>query len=266
MPPRPTPPRLTHFLCLPLVTSTSRPQLQSSLATFRDAVTKSSTRELPDGIPGKAIRPLGTLHLTLGVMSLLTPERVDHALKVLNGINMSDILSVPEAGNTIDSSKSSGMSVVNSSVEKSHAVKESLRITLRGLESMHDSRKTSILYSSPVDLDQRLYNFSQKLRDIFTAADLLVVDSRPLLLHATIVNTVYVPGVRGKGSGHGKSRAKLTLDATELLEDYEDFLWMEGVALEKVAICRMGAKENVEGEEEYVIEGEIDVPSAALVE
>lgn len=91
-------------------------------------------------------------------------------------------------------------------------------------------------------------------------AELLIEDNRSLLLHATIVNTVYVPGVRGKGSGHGNSKAKLTLDATELLEDYEGFVWMEGVRLEKVAICRMGAKKNEAGDEEYVVEGEVNMP------
>jgi activating signal cointegrator complex subunit 1 len=49
------------------------------------------------------------------------------------------------------------------------------------------------------------------------------------LLHATVLNTIYVPGVKGKagrGGGHGKRKAKLTFDASELLEDWEDFVWV----------------------------------------
>jgi activating signal cointegrator complex subunit 1 len=244
------------------VTSTSRPQLQASLAIFRDAVTKTSTRELPDGIPEKAIRPLGTLHLTLGVMSLLTPERVESALKVLKDINMMELLSSLQPQGTEASSKVAGGATLKDKEADGNggASIKSLHITLQGLMSMHTPSKTSILYSSPVDQDLQLYRFSQKLRDIFTAADLLVKDERPLLLHATIVNTVYVPGVRGKGSGHGKNRAKLTLDATDLLEEYEDFTWMHGIKVEKIAICRMGAKMNEEnGEEEYVVEGEVEM-------
>jgi activating signal cointegrator complex subunit 1 len=77
---------------------------------------------------------------------------------------------------------------------------------------------------------------------------------------------VYVPGVRGRGSGqghgHGKNRAKLTIDATELLEEYEDFEWMKDVRVDTVAICRMGAKkgEGRSGEESYVVEGEVSMP------
>lgn len=135
-----------------------------------------------------------------------------------------------------------------------------LKITLRGLTSMHDPSKTSVLYTSPVDSDNTLLNFCEKLKDAFADADLLVKDSRPLLLHATIVNTVYVPGVRGKGSGHGKSRSKLTIDAREVLERYKEIEWMKDVRVEKVAICKMGAKANEKGEEEYIVEAEVDLP------
>lgn len=189
-------------------------------------------------------------------MSLLTQERVDSALKVLKELNISEILSTmrlekPEVPSTLKEDSESKVKMADS---------KSLSITLQGLASMHSPSKTSIIYSSPVDPDGRLYSFAHKLRDIFMGAELLIEDNRSLLLHATIVNTVYVPGVRGKGSGHGNSKAKLTLDATELLEDYEGFVWMEGVRLEKVAICRMGAKKNEAGDEEYVVEGEVNMP------
>jgi activating signal cointegrator complex subunit 1 len=260
MPPKPA--RLTHFLCLPLVTPTSRPQLSSAITSFRDKVTKINTPELPDGIPEKAIRPLGTLHLTLGVMSLLSQERIDSALRLLRELDLRELLSssslkdAPESSNSVQNGSKSKV-VPDESGEVAQA--RPLHATLRGLASMHTPSKTSILYSSPVDEDLRLYKFCQKLRDIFTEAELLVQENRPLLLHATIVNTVYVPGVRGKG-GHGKNRAKLTIDAREILEDFEDFEWMSNVRIEKVAICRMGAQKKEDGEEEYVVEGEAEMP------
>lgn len=267
MPPRPSPPRLTHFLCLPLITPTSRPQLQASLSKFKDTVTTSKTRELPDGIPEKAIRPLGTLHLTLGVMSLLTPERVDSALKLLKELDLSILLSGVDAGIDTESE------VVRSKLEK-EAVKvedcsrdKRIGITLTGLESMHLPSSTSILYVSPASPKSpwpttssvRLHAFALALRNIFSAAGLLVPDTRPLILHATIVNTVYVPSVRKTGGGHGKNKAKLTLDASAMLEDWADYVWMQDVRLEKVAICKMGARATGEGGE-YVVEGEIDMP------
>jgi len=253
MPPRPSPPRLTHFLCIPLVTSTSKVQLQASLSTFREDVTENRTPENLDGIPKKAVRPLGTLHLTLGVMSLLTQERVDSALTLLRSLNLKDMLfnskPVPAEGSK-DVGKAKGRGPSES---------EPLKITLRGLVSMHTPSQTSILYAKPVDNDH-LQLFCLKLREAFAAVDLLVPDTRPLLLHATIVNTIYIPGIRGKGSGHGKSTAKLTVDAREILERYEDFEWMSDVRVEKVAICRMGAKKLEDGCEEYVVEGAVQMP------
>lgn len=51
---------LTHFLCIPLVTASSRPLLQSSLGLLRDNLAFAS-------IPPGAFVPIGTLHWNLGV-------------------------------------------------------------------------------------------------------------------------------------------------------------------------------------------------------
>lgn len=137
------PPRLTHFLCLPLVTPTSRPQLSSAITSFRDKVTKTGTPELPDGIPEKAIRPLGTLHLTLGVMSLLSQERIDSALKLLRGLDFRELLSSSTLSH-IDATGPSSSAIQNESKSKGvlgesgeTAQARPLHVTLRGLASMH---------------------------------------------------------------------------------------------------------------------------------
>jgi activating signal cointegrator complex subunit 1 len=52
----------------------------------------------------------------------------------------------------------------------------------------------------------------------------------------------------------------LTIDARDILEAYEGYEWMKDVTVEKVAICRMGAQIKDDGDEEYVIEGEIAMP------
>lgn len=50
------------------------------------------------------------------------------------------------------------------------------------------------------------------------------------------------------------------------MERYRDYEWMRDVRVEKVAICRMGAKKVVDeeggetGDEEYDVEGEVDMP------
>jgi len=255
MPPKGAPKRLTHFLCIPLVTPTSRPQLQKSLQAFRSDIKDDRTPENPNGIPEKAIRPLGTLHLTLGVMTLPTPERIEGALALLRSLDIPSLIPLPSAA-----------PAPTGGAQEPRPAPPAPKITLRGLESMHAPSQTSILYSSPADPDGRLYAFCSALRAAF--ADFLVPDDRPLLLHATVVNTVYVPGVRERGSaGHGKQRAKMTIDAREVLERYAETVWMEDCGVERVAVCRMGARKirdkdgRETGDEEYVVEGEVEIPA-----
>jgi hypothetical protein len=67
----PTPPRLTHFICLPLRTP-----------SFRDKVIAFNAL-LPNTVHPSIIRPPGSLHFTLGVMSLTTPEEIESAVTFL---------------------------------------------------------------------------------------------------------------------------------------------------------------------------------------
>lgn len=195
-------------------------------------------------MPEAAIRPLGTLHLTLGVMSLLTPERVNAALALLKSLKLADLMSLATAG---ADSKEGGEQKVSG---------QSLSFDLRGLKSMHEPSQTSILYTSPVDADLRLQAFCTSLRDAFLEAGFLVHQQRPLLLHATIVNMVYVQGGRAKGAGGGKRK----IDAREIMGRYEDFEWASSIWVEKVAICKMGAEKDDHGNEEYVVEGAVGMP------
>ncbi|CZR52992.1 uncharacterized protein PAC_02870 [Phialocephala subalpina] len=260
--PKPKPPALTHFLCIPLVTSSSRPQLQKSLATFRERLSQKGIPDLPDGLPEKAIRPLGTLHLTLGVMSLLTPEKVEGALKLLRELDIKSLFSQPSPVKFAPKLPAGPDSKVKEKEKETEgqAKPENLKITLQGLRPMQTPSKTSILYSSPLDPDLRLFQFCTSLRQTFTEAG-FIEDQKKLLLHATIVNTVYAKGVKGKGTGHGKrGGAKLMIDASEILEEFEEFEFMENVRVERVAVCRMGAKPDEDGEVAYEVEGEIEVP------
>jgi activating signal cointegrator complex subunit 1 len=238
-------------------------------------------------IPEKAIRPLGTLHLTLGVMSLLTEEKLQGALAVLQGLDLKALLraaadpspplempsEVQEGQGRKSASKKGGVDA------EQHDEVPRLQVTLKGLDSMHDPKSTSVLYTSPLDASGRLYHFCCALKQAFVDAGYMVAEERKLLLHATIVNTVYVPadrssrghagafggrGARGRGRGrgggvdgygNGKHKGKLLLDASELLGDWETYVWMQDVSIEKVEICRMGAKVDGSGEERYEVQG-----------
>ena len=228
-------------------------------------------------VPHKAIRPIGTIHLTLGVMQLITEEQVEAASAFLRSLDLAQMLQAvsqrgvvhanitkpPDnsAANRIPSSTSAKPPIKEDAISEASGSDESpppLRISMSGLKSMHPPSKTSILYISPTDSTSRLYAFAKSLRDAFLSVDLLVPDNRPLLLHATIVNTLYAKTKgRAKGTGHGKDNRGIgKLDATALLEEFGDFEWAKDVYIEKVSICQMGAKkEIVDGvvvNEEYV--------------
>jgi activating signal cointegrator complex subunit 1 len=199
------------------------------------------------GIPPDAIRPLGTLHLTLGMMSLAPDEALDRAGALLRGLKPRKVLA--------------------RAAPKAKTAPTSLELTLRGLHSMQpNAEKATVLYAPPDDPEGVLRTFCEGIRGEFLEAGLMVQDERPLLLHATIVNTIYVKtgaprggGSRGRGRGGHRGGGRLTIDARDVLGRYEDYVWMEGVPLEKIAICRMGAKA-VDGEDEaaYVVEAEVD--------
>jgi activating signal cointegrator complex subunit 1 len=213
-------------------------QLSKNLAAFRADVTTGF------GIPDDAVRPPGTLHLTLGVMSL-RPEGVGQAVELLETLKPRDILAELRAANG---------SLASANTTPSSKTNGGLSISLRGLHSMTSASRTSVLYAPPTDAEGILYKFCQQLRQPFSDTGLMADDGRPMLLHATVINTIYV-----KGRGGGRRKEKLMLDARDLLTKYEDHVWDEDMPISRVAVCRMGAKKLDDGDEVYEVEGEIDL-------
>ncbi|MCJ1400251.1 hypothetical protein MMC11_003455 [Xylographa trunciseda] len=261
----------THFLCLPLVTTISKPQLLNSLQQFAVSVSGSGD-ERSFQVSGKAIRPLGTLHLTLGVMSLQSRERVDAAIVFLRSLDTHGLLKKAAESaiqntdsRTTDSADGTHLTYAVTNAPQAERTTPPLIIALRGLYPMHSPSSTSILYTSPQDSSRRLQHFCLALQTAFTEAGFLVPETRPLLLHATIVNTIYAKerSERTAGGGHGKrGKGRGGFDATEVLEKFGETTWAEGIRLEKVAICEMGAKkvDGGEGSEEYFEVGCIELP------
>ncbi|EGP91603.1 uncharacterized protein MYCGRDRAFT_107596 [Zymoseptoria tritici IPO323] len=275
-------PPLTHFLCVPLVTPASESQLQTSLKTFRGEVSPSSPSEnitaargahaspqtpaaIPT-IPHAAIRPVGTLHCTLGVMSL-DQNQLAAAIELLQSCEVTKLFEDSATTGGLDSSP--------------------LTIELKGLVSMHAPQSTSILYAEPVDSSQRLYPFCVALQALFRSKGFLIPNDRSLKLHATIINTIYAKGNRkstrqkldstvpgpaaekleDRSRGHGpNAKAPIKLDARPLIEKYEDFLWAKNIVLDRIAICEMGAKKvhDAQGnvvEEKYTEVAHVELPT-----
>ena len=290
-PPSHKKPPLTHFLCIPLVTPSSKSQLETSIETFRrnlssDQQPEQTTADQPDQfnqpathIHPKAIRPVGVLHCTLGVMSLLDKSKLEKAIALLQTLNVQQLLldaaaaaaatSTPNSAPTQSTQNSTESNNKTPAPPPPPPPPTPLTINLKGLASMHDPQNTSILYIPPYDPTQRLYPFCLALQKIFTKEGILLPDDRGLKLHATIVNTVYAKGRKqqpalkeggrvegGSSSSSGQSapeedrsrfhgpnsNVSLKFDSRPLLEAYKSFVWAEDGVLDRIAICEMGAK------------------------
>ncbi|KAL4936775.1 hypothetical protein BDV06DRAFT_85715 [Aspergillus oleicola] len=205
----PPKPRLTHFLSIPLVNSVSLPQLESSLAIFKDSIPKFR-RRFPKGdkrakdekerqkplITDDAIRPVGTLHLTLGVMSLPTRERLDEALQFFRSLDLVAIMREAEeyaarnlAGKVrrralpSNSENEPGISPENTIKpvakgdlpQAESSTPNPFIISLQDLGCLPRRKEfAKVLHAFPVDRTLRLYPFCRALRTKFLEAGFLV--------------------------------------------------------------------------------------------
>ncbi|KAL7823531.1 kinase A anchor protein [Trichoderma gracile] len=249
MPPKLTP---THFLCIPLAGA----QLAAALAAFRADVTSA----MSFGLPEDAVRPLGTLHLTLGVMALKR-DGVEQAVDILKGLRLREILAETRLAKDANMSLSLLALSGGRSASCESPIADGLTLTIRGLHSIQPPAKAAVLYASPSDPEGILYDFCKRLQRPFQESGLLIDENRPLLLHATIINTIYVKTNSG-GGGRGKRRERLTIDARSLLSRYDDYVWAEKMPVTRVALCRMGAKP-IPGTDDaaYEVEAEVEFGS-----
>ena len=216
-------------------------------------------------VPIKAVRPIGTLHLTLGVMHLDSKEKIDAASELLKTTDMD--ISLDEAaqpsGRTLQHSEpqsqshpralgsaSAGADIPLLANLKSYSQPKQeqaqLVIQLKGLHTMQQPSKTRVLYAEPIDTTERLSSFCQLLRNKFLNESFIMDEEKDLKLHATIVNTIYA-SKRGRNSA---SKKRMEFNASDLIERWKERVWAE-VTINKVAICEMGAKEDATGQVRY---------------
>jgi activating signal cointegrator complex subunit 1 len=115
---KPRAPPKTHFICLPL----RSPAFRSKVATFNAL--------LPDTISPTIIRPTGSLHFTLGVLSLVTSEEINSAVSFLHSCH-SDAFSIVQG--------------------------QKVTVSLKGIASMQKNfKKTGVIYAVPDESDGQL--------------------------------------------------------------------------------------------------------------
>ncbi|KAK9312518.1 kinase A anchor protein [Lipomyces starkeyi] len=238
-------PQLTHFLSIPLAS----PSLTTSLSALRKDI-----RTAMPSIPVKAIRPVATIHLTLGVMSLDTAgPRLKAATEAL--------LNLPDSAPDI-------------------ILGAPIQIGLKGL-NVFDRSTTSnanVVFANVYGEDiVRLQEFANKVNRYFIDLGFVVDDSvkngknnngdrdssrkaekEGVVLHATVLNTRYaselVPVANNNEGEVNRKKSKIkyqkvrpSFDATELLAKFENTVFMEPIHIDKLAICKMGERKVEDG-------------------
>ncbi|GJN93557.1 hypothetical protein Rhopal_006614-T1 [Rhodotorula paludigena] len=258
-------PKPTHFLAIPVALPTSsRPHLAKSLPALQQYCKNA-------GLPQKALRPLGTLHLTLGVLYLAGDDEVNRAKDALrNKLPLDQLFA--QAGGVALAGSLGADDADQPLVPPSPAAP--IHVSLESLSSMHPPASTSVLYANPVDKTARLQPFAQSVRDWFVQEQLVAneVGREKVVLHATLVNTRYA------GRNDGPSRSTVTssrpsdtirstpltssgrFDARALLEHFSSTAWAPPFRLEELVLCKMGAKMVLDptsgrytGDEEYEV-------------
>ena len=244
---------LTHFICIPLTTSSSRPLLQRSLGVLRESPASAS-------VPSEAFLPLGMLQLSLKIpMSLSTPSRFADAKKLLESLDLNSLtreLLKP-------SHRERSISEQHLELEKSLSLPPEvdstqslpLHVTLSSLVASPSITADNRVFSLVAQCHDPTYGFRHlcnNLAIIFAAAGLFKQSTLSSSIRTDLKeNKVRPPAVtliKARTRGIVPSRThpgyfktyKLGIDPRDLTRTFKDFVWAENIRLERLSICPLG--------------------------
>ena len=239
----------THFLSFPLTAPSSRLQFEKSFRRFAD---DPSTAD----VPTFALNSIGALHLSIGVMSLSTPGRVEAATRFLSKLDVNSMLDGVDLPRRQDFDQPEKSCLEQASMSRrtflgSIATSKvpSLEITMSGLASLPPDmvRETIALNATCHDSTSRIQPFADSLFRCFTTAGFLVAGQSPPRLKTRIVDMrrikTQIPACEWVRKAAGRDAKKpSTLDARALTGKYKEYEWASHIRLEKLSICERGLK------------------------
>ncbi|KAJ9615154.1 hypothetical protein H2200_001228 [Cladophialophora chaetospira] len=136
-----------------------------------------------------------------------------------------------------------------------------LSITLHSLGVFPSASQARVFFAHPIDPTRRLKIFSILIRERFNAAD-LILDQRPLVLHATVANLIYAKH-DSKRAGRARRGGGHAVDAREILRFFNGELGGDGgvnkappMPDEKIALESAGKIELEGSGQKFVAPGE----------
>ncbi|KAI8374749.1 kinase A anchor protein [Radiomyces spectabilis] len=198
--------RPTHFLSFPL----SSPLITRKLGEFQSSVLSSTFQ--CKGIDPSIMVLSANLHLTLGVFKLLNQAEIEKAVRFLKD-------TIP--------------GVIDNILQK-----KLLSVHLKQLATMQTNQADAhVLYVQVHDETQEkvLKDVCTAIIDAMVEEGFMVRDTRPLKLHATLINT----SNRASSSGASKDEKRQPFDARPIMKSFSHLDL--GVAhLDKLHLMKMG--------------------------
>lgn len=248
---------------------------------LREAETTSSQDPLVTDGKSQQKRPSGksrmqvTHQLSSSSSASVTPEGIQASLKSLDRA-ISPPAPKPKTSSTPTepSFTTSHDTPVDPVPIERHPQPQPLTLTLHGLGTFPSASTARVFFAHAHDGSRRLQRFAELVRQRFQSAG-LITETRPLVLHATMANMIYVKRPRGRDVSGAK--APVGVDGREILRFFntvgeaarggqaevgtwshtpvnpasmassalpvpEGYIWARDITVNRVRICKMGAE------------------------
>ena len=236
----------THHLNIPLVTPSSRPQLNASFARFE--------RETSDIIPkGSVFNPEFAM-LFLGKLKLESRERINACSKHLHNMPVHEMLRVAAVSAVRGPSSFSDHAYQHEPLSLGVASRldyPPLKVDISGIHAPNGDSSTRILVANVVDRTHRLEHFKHIiLKSLFKAgfqATASVASPITTTLMMTRLALWWVKNTYDPKTGRSTAPTPPLVDASDLIQGWNDFEWATNVQLEKLCIHKLGIMERLPG-------------------
>ena len=243
---------LTHFLAIPLVTPTTRPQIRDSFKCLWDDLAAI-------GAPTDAIRPLGLLHLSLRTsLSLKTTGHMDKAIEILEEFSIEKTLPKMHESSTsgnLSRHSSSLLPISNHNTNNSMAPPS---VSISSLFCTPGKEAVALGLGAKVyDATHRVRDWKVRLAHAYQAAglspgpkgpcdpqvraamneNLKSYDSTVRLMK--ICSSTEVAPCKWMPEKLVNPHLR-SIDVRDILERYKDHVWIENAPLERASICKIG--------------------------
>ena len=235
----------THHLGIPLVTAFSRPQLQASFARFE--------RGTPAIIPKGSVLNPEFAKFMVGRLKLRSEKSISSCSKHLKSMPVHEMLRDAAVSAMGDPTKFSDIAYQREPLSLGVASKPDcspLKVDISGMCSPFGATQTNILAAMVVDRTHRLEHFTHVILKSLSEAGFCATayPSFMGLMMTRMLDTYPRKGTYDRKTGRWNNKGRPVrpkVDASNLIQGWNDFEWATNVQLEKICIYELGMTERL---------------------